>query len=109
MQIFLYVLICLESFLKSFFEKKLKGLPGNAFSSNSKGPRASLVAQLVKNLHALRDTWVQTLGGGAPEKGALPSPAFLPGEFLHSHLRRLRAGQASSLRAPRKPRSLFYP
>ena len=81
MQIFLYVLICLEPFLPSFFEKKLQGLPGNAFSSNSKGPKASLMAQLVKNLPAVRETWVQPLGGGAPEKGALPSPAFLPGEF----------------------------
>ena len=39
------------------------------------------MAQLVKNLPAVQETWVQPLGGGAPEKGALPSPAFLPGEF----------------------------
>ena len=48
---------------------------------------ASLVAQLVKNLPAMWDTWVRTLGWEDPlEEGRLPSPVFWPGEFhgLHS-------------------------
>ena len=43
---------------------------------------ASLVAQLVKNLPATWETWVQSLGCEDPlEKGRLPTPVFWPGEF----------------------------
>ena len=48
---------------------------------------ASLVAQLVKNLYAMRVTWVQSLGWGDPlEKGTTThglqnSQVFWPGEF----------------------------
>ena len=43
---------------------------------------ASLVAQLVKNLPAMQETWVQSLGWEDPlEKGMVPTPVFLPGEF----------------------------
>ena len=43
---------------------------------------ASLVAQLVKNLPAIWETWVRSLGWEDPlEKGRLPTPVFLPGEF----------------------------
>ena len=43
---------------------------------------ASLVAQLVKNPPAMRDTWVQSLGWEDPlEKGNVPTPVFWPGEF----------------------------
>ena len=43
---------------------------------------ASLVAQLVKNLPAMWETWVQSLGWENPlEKGKAPIPAFWPGEF----------------------------
>ena len=43
---------------------------------------ASLVAQLVKNLPAMRETWVRSLGWEDPlEKGRLPTPVFQPGEF----------------------------
>ena len=43
---------------------------------------ASLVAQLVKNLPAMRETWVQYLGWeDLLEKGRLPTPVLLPGEF----------------------------
>ena len=39
-------------------------------------------AQLVKNLPAMQETWVQSLGWEDPlEKGRLPTPVFLPGEF----------------------------
>ena len=39
--------------------------------------RASLVAQLVKNLPAMRETWVRSLGWEDPlEKGRLPNPVF---------------------------------
>ena len=40
---------------------------------------ASLVAQMVKNLPAMRETWVRSLGGEDPlEKET--TPVFLPGE-----------------------------
>ena len=42
---------------------------------------ASLVAQLVKNLPAMRDTWVQSLDEKIPWRRAwLPTPVLLPGE-----------------------------
>ena len=43
---------------------------------------ASLIAQLVKNLPAIRDTWVHSLGWEDPlEKGKATTPVFWPGEF----------------------------
>ena len=43
---------------------------------------SSLVAQLVKNPPAMRETWVQSLDWEDPlEKGTLPTPIFWPGEF----------------------------
>ena len=43
---------------------------------------ASLVAQMVKNLSAMCETWVRSLGQEDPqEKGLPPAPEFLPGEF----------------------------
>ena len=45
-------------------------------------PRASLVAQLVKNPPAMREAWVRSLGWeDALEKEKLPTPVFWPGEF----------------------------
>ena len=42
---------------------------------------ASLVAQLVKNLPAMWETWVLSLGWEDPLKeGWQPNPIFLPGE-----------------------------
>ena len=41
-----------------------------------------LVAQMVKNLPAIQETWVQSLGGEDPlEKGMATIPVLLPGEF----------------------------
>ena len=43
---------------------------------------ASLVAQLVKNLPAMWETWVWSLCWEDPlEKGKVPTPVFWPGEF----------------------------
>ena len=43
---------------------------------------ASLVAQLVKNLPAMQETWVQSLGWEYPWRGErLPTPIFWSGEF----------------------------
>ena len=51
-------------------------------SSSSFNIRASLVAQLVKNLPAMQETWVQSLGWEDPWRGErLPTPVFWPGEF----------------------------
>ena len=43
---------------------------------------ASLVAQLVKNLPAVQEAWVQSLGGKIPwRRELLLTPVFWPGEF----------------------------
>ena len=43
---------------------------------------SSLVTQMVKNPPAMWETWVQSLSWKDPlEKGILPTPVFLPGEF----------------------------
>ena len=43
---------------------------------------ASLVAQMVKNLLAIQETWVQSLGQEDPwRREWLPASVFLPGEF----------------------------
>ena len=45
-------------------------------------PWASLVGHLVKNLPAMLETWVRSLGWEDPlEKGKLPTPVFWPGEI----------------------------
>ena len=50
-----------------------------------KGLKASLVAQLVKNLPAMWETWVQSLGWeDTLEKERLPTLVFWPREF-HGH------------------------
>ena len=44
---------------------------------------APLVAQTVKNLPAVQETWVQSLGQEDPlERARQPTPVFLPGECL---------------------------
>ena len=44
--------------------------------------KASLVAQLVKNLPTLQETWVQSLGWEDPwGREWQPTPVFLPGEL----------------------------
>ena len=43
---------------------------------------ASLVIQLVKNLPAIRETWIWSLGWEIPwRRERLPTPMFFPGEF----------------------------
>ena len=50
----------------------------------------SLVAQMVKNLPAMQETWIQSLGQEDPlEKEWQPTPVFSPGE---SHGQRSLAG-----------------
>ena len=51
-------------------------------SSSSVDIGASLVAQTVKNLPAVWETWVQSLGWEDLEEGMQPTPVFLPGESL---------------------------
>jgi len=52
--------------------------------------RASLVVQMVKNLPAMQETWVQSLGWENPlEKEMATTPVFLPGK---SHGQRSLAG-----------------
>ena len=51
---------------------------------------ASLMAQMVKNLPAMWETWVRSLGQeNLLEKGWQPTPVFLPEEF---HEQRSLAG-----------------
>ena len=44
---------------------------------------ASLVAQVIKNLPAVQETWVRSLGQEDPleRRAWQPTPVFLPGEF----------------------------
>ena len=43
---------------------------------------ASLVAQLVKNMPAMQESWIQSLVGKIPwKRERLPTPVFWPGEF----------------------------
>ena len=56
---------------------------------------ASLVAQLVKNPPAMRETWVQSLSWEDPcRRKWQPTPVFLPGK---SHGRRSLAGYIQSM------------
>ena len=49
---------------------------------HSSGPeRASLVAQLVKNLPVMQETRVLFLGWEVPLEKGMTTPVFLPGEF----------------------------
>ena len=44
--------------------------------------RASLVTHIIRNLPAMWETWVKSLGWEDPlEKERLPTPVFWPGEF----------------------------
>ena len=46
-----------------------------------RGPSPPLVAQLVKSLPAVQETWVRSLGQGDPlEKGMAPTPVSLSGK-----------------------------
>ena len=54
----------------------------NSHTYSQSMTKASLVAQLVKNLPTMRETRVQSLGWeDSLEKATLPTPVFLPGEF----------------------------
>ena len=56
--------------------------PGDGIGYPLQYSWASLVAQLVKNPPAMRETWVQSLGWEDPlEKGKATTPVFWPGEF----------------------------
>ena len=43
--------------------------------------RTYLVAQMVKNLSAVQDTWVQFLGWEHPLEKGMATSVLLPGEF----------------------------
>ena len=50
--------------------------------SSSLMTRASLVVQTVKNLPAMQEIWVWSLGWEDPlDEGMQPTPVFLPGDF----------------------------
>ena len=56
--------------------------PGEATGYPLQHSWASLVAQLVKNLPAMREAWVRSLNWDDPlEKERLPTPVFWPEEF----------------------------
>ena len=55
----------------------------NLFAGEQWRLRASQVGQLVNNLPAMQETWVQSLGWEDPlEEGMATTPIFLPGESL---------------------------
>ena len=56
--------------------------PGEGIGYPLQHSWASLAAQLVKNLSAVRETWVRSLGGKILwSREGLPTPVFWPGEF----------------------------
>ena len=65
------------------------------------------VAQLVKNLPAMQETWVPSLGWEDPwRRNKLPTPVFWPGEFHGLYSRR---GRRESDTTERLSLSLFSP
>ena len=53
--------------------------PGEGIGDPLQYSWASMVAQLVKNPPAMRETWVQSLGGEDPRRRAWqPTPVLLP-------------------------------
>ena len=73
-------------------EVRWKSVMSNSpvFYNNYQDQRASLLAQTVKNLPAMWDTQVHSLGWEDPwRKAWLPTPVFLPGGF---HEQRSLAG-----------------
>ena len=85
----LITLNCPGSLLLLLFNFKYSPMPTcsrgsvNVFLNELNPCWTSLVAQLVKNPPAMRETWVQSLGWEDPlEKERLPTPVFFwPGEF----------------------------
>ena len=56
--------------------------PGEEIGYPLSYSQISLVAQMVKNLPAMQETWVRLLGLEEPlEEGMQSTPVFLPGEF----------------------------
>ena len=56
--------------------------PGKSGCSSLSMTWASLMAYLVKNVPAMWETWVQSLGWEDPlERERLPTPVFWPGQF----------------------------
>ena len=76
-------------YLKGITNKDLLYSTGNsaqcyvaAWMGGEFGYIGSLVAQMVKCLPAMQETWVQSLGQEDPlEKEMQPTPVFLPGKF----------------------------
>ena len=65
-----------DEILRSTFKSKAL----NKLKTNKKS-KASLVAQMVKNLPVMQETWVQSLSWKIPwRREWLPTPVFLPGE-----------------------------
>jgi len=59
-------------------------LSPNSVTEKHRLNQASLVAQTVKNLPAIQEIGVQSLGWEDSLEKGLPTPVFLPGEF-HGH------------------------
>ena len=58
------------------------GSAGEGIGYSLQYSRTSLVMQLVKNLPAIREVWVRSLGWEDPlEKGKATTPVFWSGEF----------------------------
>ena len=57
--------------------------PGEGIGYPVQYSLASLVSQLVKNLPAMWEIWVQSVGlEDLLEKGRIPTSVFWPGEFM---------------------------
>ena len=82
LQIFLLILSFLFSHSVISDSSQPRGRSSLFFTiSQSLVKLMSLVAQMIKNLPAMWETWVQSLGWEAPlEEGMAATPVFLPGE-----------------------------
>ena len=76
-----YDIICLNYYLWcKLFTKQWNHFCRKIFTGCDQ-LRASLLVQTVKNLPAIQETWVQSLGWEIPwRKAWQPTPVFLPGE-----------------------------
>ena len=67
---------------------------------------AYLVAQMVKNLPVMQETWVRSLGWKDPlRREQLPTPVFWPGEF---HGQRSLAGYSPRIFKETHPSDFYF-
>ena len=88
----------------------LERSPGEGLGYPIQYSWASLVAQLVKNPPAVRETWVRSWIGKIPwRRERLPTPVFWPGEFHGRHSLRGHRESDVTFTFQQKPTALGLP